>query len=176
MSEADWSQGKKKTEAFLPPVSQSFPYSFRLFAGGETRQNERMWDAQGLYGGWDLWGERASVFCLHLSVDERVCTAKHYFPVLSCRCILTHRYGTSFLWIWVCVPQLDSTIRRKAAFETLLHPHSSVCNSIIPTCSLIRAWAHTSMFTSPLSAVPPWFPARQLCPPHCDGGVLLQQT
>lgn len=37
-------------------VSPSCPSSFLLFAGSETRQNERMWDRQAWNGGRGLWG------------------------------------------------------------------------------------------------------------------------
>lgn len=58
LTSSDWSQ--EKTEALLFSlcvcVSPSCPSSFRLFAGSETRQNERMWDRQPWNGGQGLWG------------------------------------------------------------------------------------------------------------------------
>lgn len=175
--------GRKKKKprclALFSPPSLSFPSTFRVFAGGETRQNERMWDTQLWNGGQGPWGAcvvYASGFWVHLYVMWACLQGKiSYFPVLSCPCI--HTEMQHILSLHESESQLNSTTRRKTTFETWGHSPPPLCNSVIPPRSFMNTHTHThtSMFTSPFSTVPPWFPEQELCLHYCKGSVLLQQ-
>lgn len=95
---------KKKTEAlfFSLSVSPSCPSSFRLFAGSETRQNERMWDRQTWNGGQGLRGVRDFVHICLRCVCERM-ENKKCFLVLSYWNVCATKIQYISLCIWVFV-------------------------------------------------------------------------
>ena len=156
------------------------PSSFRLFAGSETRQNERMWDRQPWNGGQGPWGVCdpvcvcASVFCSHLSV--RVCVhGKQGYLLLSCLVLCVEIQHIDFISLSVCSSRFGLDKQGGwTVFETRLRSFSPSAASHNPP-----TWAerHTpACLHLLLSAVPPWFPEERLCLPRCEGGMLSERA
>lgn len=86
---------RKKTDVFSFSPPPSFPSTFRAFAGGEVRQNERMWDRAPEGSVYVCVRVCKCVCILNTSVCDVYLHGKwSYFPVLSCQCIHS-RYNSS---------------------------------------------------------------------------------
>jgi len=76
--------------------------------------------------------------------------------------------------VFICTAQQGG--KKLLKLDSILSPPSGPPQS---RCALSYVrWhthIHTSMFTRPVSTVPPWFPQHQLCLPHCKGGMFLQR-
>ncbi len=171
-------------------MSPPCPSSFRLFAGSETRQNERMWERQPWNGGQGPWAvcdcvDVCKCICVLFTsgCDVCVCVCLHGkitsgLPVLSCWCVYTQRSST---YIFLCILmsvclrwtqqqggkqllKLDSTLSPPVFNSTIPHALSyERTHTHIHTHT--HTHTHTSMFTSAFSTLSPSFPEDQLCLP-----------
>lgn len=156
------------TALFSFAASPPCPSSFLLFAGSETRQNERMWDRQAWNGGRGLWGV---CDCAHVSL--------HLYFVHICRWHVHVRDWTNiFLSRLVDMyMQKDAVNISMCILMFIFTRNNKVVNSfwnLNPFFMLvISAWTRTHTHQHVyISTVPPWYPEQQLCLLHCKGGVL----
>lgn len=147
-------EARKKTDALFFSFfdSPSCPSSFRLFAGSETRQNERMWDSREMEA---RAPEECVVVCMYVWVKAPISAcASSCCSHLSVMCVgacIDQCFSVQPCWymlkdteqIYLCASDcvFVSTTRHKTAFETWLHSFSP-----IPTHSFIWASMLTSLF------------------------------